>query len=325
MVGKISSPIILFLSFLLITSPSFGKEPDKSLNISFTMVQRTWLSKGDSDWNIADTDGSPNVLSELEYKHIDSTVIELYGEVGINSKHFLILEYGYGNIRNGKWIDSDYNRDNRQGLYSRSSGTAEDDNLWYLNIDYALRIFTRPDREKGSEPLGVHYKQDLFIDVLLGYQHWKEDIIMTNGFQEVPATGAFFGLKSTYIFEWDSIRIGARGGMPLSDRLSLKASLFVIPWTHYRGEGIWNLRTDFRQDPSFKHKANGGFGGGGDATLSYNPWRSLFIEMGYRYWRIESGDGTDTTYFSSGRVVTSPFNKATSQRHGVIFGINYVF
>lgn len=323
MVRRVDTLIILFIFFLLTASPSSGKEHDRSFktdDISLTLGQRTWLSKGDSDWNIADTDGSPNVLSELEYKHIDSTVIELYGEVCIHSKHFLILEYGFGSIRNGKFIDSDYDGDNRTGLSYRSSGSVEDDNLWYLNINYALRILRIPAKEKG---------QDSSVDLLLGYQHWREDIIMTNGRWEVyggaPYSAPISGLKSTYVFEWDSIKVGARGGLPVSSRFAMKASLFVIPWTQYRGEGIWNLRTDFRQDPSFKHKADGGFGGGGDATLSYNPWRNLFIEMGYRYWKIESGDGTDTTYFSSGRVVTAPFNKATIQRHGVLFGINYVF
>ncbi|MEE8185704.1 MAG: hypothetical protein V3T96_04855, partial [Thermodesulfobacteriota bacterium] len=207
---------------------------------------------------------------------------------------------------------------------SFSTGDADGNDwndLYYLNIEYSYRLLTGiiDDDSKTS-----------YIALLLGYQEWQEDISITSGFQEIcrlpctSGTGPIAGLNSRYTLNWKNILLGFKGAITIYKSLSLKGVAILIPYTEYRGEGIWNLRTDFRQDPSFEHRANGGYGLQLDASLIYRISKSFEVDLGYRYWHIKSGVGTDTTYFSSGAVVTTQFNEAVSKREGVFLGLNYM-
>ncbi|MFQ5901894.1 MAG: hypothetical protein ACE5IH_10105 [Thermodesulfobacteriota bacterium] len=284
--------------------------------MTFSIGNRTWISTGDDSFSIAGSGGSPNIISELEYKGLDSTVWEVYGELGERSEGFVLATFGYGGIRNGTYRDSDYNGNNKTSLFSLSTGDVDNDKLWYFSIDYAYRIFQRSYKRK---------RQKASIDLLVGYQHWEEDLTFTNGVQVVPSTGAFSGLNSTYLFTWDSLRVGARGILPIFHRFYLKGKALFIPWTEYEGKGVWNLRTDFRQNPSFKDEADSGFGVQLDAAIVYNIWHDLSVKVGYRYWWMESGSGTATTFLSNGTIVRQPFNEAVNKRHGTVIGVNYIF
>ncbi|HKZ46152.1 MAG TPA: hypothetical protein VJ202_02070, partial [Thermodesulfobacteriota bacterium] len=137
--------------------------------------------------------------------------------------------------------------------------------------------------------------------------------------------GPFAGLNSTYEFIWKNYKIGLEGGLPIINGFFFKGSAIFIPYNQYDGKGIWNLRTDFRQDPSFTHKASGGYGAEGEASLGFHIYNSLTAEIGYRYWYVKSGKGTDITFFSDGSVGITQFNEATSEREGFFLNVSYLF
>lgn len=291
---------------------------DSSYPVSLFIGTKVWMSTGDNEWNIAGTGtgGPPNILSELEYLGLDSMVNEVYGGIR-EGNGALTVRYGFGSMEDGIYRDSDYLTDDRQDLFSLSTGKAKGDDwnsLEYWSVDYSYRFLVN-DAGTG------------FLSFLAGYQHWHEEITFTDGYQDYwfgATLGPIAGLNSRYKFDWGLARIGLEGGLPLLRRFSLSGSTVFIPYVMYEGTGVWNLRTDWKQDPSFRHEADGGLGFQGEASLAYRH-ASLSLEVGYRYWYIESEDGTDTTFFSDGTASVVQFNKAVSEREGPFLNINYSF
>lgn len=279
--------------------------------------EKTWQSAGDNEWSIAGTKsgGPPNVLSELEFLSLDSTVYEIYGGIR-QGRGAITMGYGFGSMNGGIYRDSDYLRDDRQGIFSLSTGNADGD-LYYWNVDYTYRALTNEPEHKPNER---------YLDVLIGFQEWHEKVRMTKGVQEFGGTfGPFGGLNSTYEFIWKNYRIGLEGGLPIFNGFSLKGSAIFIPYNEYEGKGVWNLRTDFKQDPSFEHKASGGRGVQLEASVLYYVFPALTIDLGYRYWYIKSSKGDDITYASDGNAYITQFNEAVSERQGAFLDINYMF
>ena len=91
----------------------------------------------------------------------------------------------------GIYRDSDYLRDDRQGIFSLSTGNADGD-LYYWNVDYSYRVITNEPEQKFNES---------YLDVLIGFQEWHEKVRMTKGVQEFGGTlGPFGGLCHFLIF-----------------------------------------------------------------------------------------------------------------------------
>jgi hypothetical protein len=314
----VSVIVILLVSPVFADDRSYSYSNDTTPGISFFIGEKTWQSNGDNEWNIAQIGGSPNILSELEFLGLESTIAEIFG--GINyGPGSLTIRYGFGSMRGGIYRDSDYLLDDRQGIYSLSTGDADSsdwNDMYYLNIEYSYRLITDITGDNSN----IRY-----MNLLLGFQEWQEDVTITNGFQEIGGTlSPFAGLNSRYTFNWKSLLVGFEGATTIYKSLLLKGATILIPYTEYRGEGIWNLRSNFRQDPSFEHRANGGYGLQLDASLIYRISEVFEIDLGYRYWYMKSGVGTDTTYFSSGTVIETQFNEAVSKRAGVFLGLNYI-
>lgn len=246
-------------------------------------------------WNIAGPAGLPNVLSELDYENIESVV----GRVDLQAAGdtwSIDGEVTYGLIRNGQFTDDDFALNNRAGLFSQSTGSVDDHDLQgaALMLGYALT---------DSDALTVR--------LLLGGRIYRQRLRMNNGVQEVPALGGFADLNSTYTATWYGPALGfsVMRRFPTSNfGLSVDGTGMPL-W--YDGQGKWNLRSDFQQDPSFKHKARG-WGLTTDVKLSYflGPGE---IYVGARYLYFAAFDGNDTTFFSDGTQFTIPFNEAEAQ------------
>ena len=225
--------IILF-AVCLTAVPCFSDDKlhaysfEKADKVSLFIGESTWQSTGDNEWNIAGTrsGGPPNILSELEYLGVESTVVEIYGGIR-EGRGALTVAYGFGSMSGGIYRDSDYLRDNRQGIYSLSTGSADGNDwnaLYYWNIEYTYRLITNMPEERFNE---------LYLDLLIGYQKWREEITMTNGVQEVGGTlGPFSGLNSKYEFIWKSIRIGLEGGRRVLKDFSFRGRVFFFPFTY---------------------------------------------------------------------------------------------
>lgn len=295
----------------------YGYSYERPDTWSFFIGEKTWQSTGDNEFSIAGTKsgGPPNILSELEFLSLDSAVYEIYAGIR-EGRGALTLGYGFGSMSGGIYRDSDYLRDDRQSIFSLSTGNA-DGNLYYWNLDYSYRLLADESEEKFNTS---------YLDALIGFQEWHEKVKLTNGVQEFGGTlGPFGGLSSTYEFIWKSYRIGLEGGLPIYKGFGLKGAAIFIPYNEYEGKGVWNLRTDFKQDPSFEHKASKGRGAQFEASVVYHVFPALTIDLGYRYWYIKSGKGDDITYFSDGTASITQLNEAVSERQGAFLDINYIF
>ncbi len=246
-------------------------------------------------WNIAGASGVPNVLSELDYEDIESAV----GRVDLQAagkKWSFDGEVTYGLIRNGRYRDDDFALSNRSGLFSRSRGSVDDHDLQgaALMVGYAL-----------------HRTDSVTVRLLAGGRIYRQRLRMTDGNQEVPATGGFADLNSTYTATW----YGPAFGFSVNRRSPGSHFGVYVDGTGmplwYDGQGKWNLRSDFRQDPSFEHDARG-WGLTTNLKLSYflGPGE---IYLGARYLYFTAFDGDDTTFFSDGTQVTIPFNEVEAQ------------
>lgn len=300
-------------------------------NFSLLLGERTWFSNGISDHSNADSDGVPNVLSFLKWDDVDSTVVEFTGDALIFKRYILSADVGFGAISGGSLRAQSFLGDNKTFLFSESKSAADDDDLFYVNVDLGYRLV-------GCFPYSCSsFVQDkkpwVTIDLLIGYQHWRETYVATKGVQTKDPFGliGFLGPAPdqgkfiTDEFTWDSVRLGGRIGLSIGGKMSFRGRFMFVPWTHFELENISHQNTDvLKQDPSFKATARGGFGMLSDITLSYNVWRGLSIEGGFQYWDISSGDGTITARNLTGDT-KAPFNEANSTRWGAIIGINYRF
>ena len=307
--------LALGLVLVLMWAPAVVAQPEKDFSV--TLGVRPWITTGYNEWNFAANAGTPNVLSDLRWRGIDSLVTEIYGEVGW--KRLLLLgNLGWGEIDDGVLIDDDFLLNNRQGRFSHTRSTVKDDGLFYLNVDVGVRVLTwgQPLLGQKSSEKGTGG----YVDVVAGYQYWHEKYVafgLTGTSQRSPSVKVF-----TDDFRWNSVRLGLRTGIPLISGFNFKGTIVGLPWSWYDFEDVHHLRTDLRQDPSFSSESNDGWGIGLDGAFSYQIWRGLSIEAGYRYWRIDSGEGDKFTHALTG-TTKAKLNNTTFERYGPHFALEY--
>lgn len=295
--------------------------PDVSLTMGGRIVVTTGLTK----WSFAAADGSPNVLSELRWRGVDSVVAEVNAEL-IWNRLVLLGGFGGGAVVQGALIDEDFALDDRQGQTGRTRSDVKGDGLFYVNTDVGLRVLTWGDPQT---PASVGY-----VDVFLGYQYWREEYEAFGAtgfvpFQTPPPPSVPISEPSSVKvireeFAWQSLRVGGRARVPVYRGLAAKLSVVILPWSRSEVEDTHFRRDDLKRDPSFEARAQGGFGLQLDAALSYHVWRGLAAEAGYRYWRIDSGRG-DTVARGVAGTARSRLNAIIIERYGPYVGVTYRF
>ena len=318
--------LIMAISFSL---PALAEETTVVKQTDFHLIlgERTWISNGKSDFNIAGAGGVPNVLSELKWAHLHSTVVELSADAFWAKPRIIAkVDVGAGGIGGGQLTDSDYAGNNRTLLFSESVSSVDNNQLWYVNLDVGYRVWISDTEDMRGERRG-------FVDMFLGYQHWSEKyeaskfVQTQDPFGVIGGTGPFSnqGVGISETFKWDSLRLGGRGQVELLPKLSLRGKAIFIPYTHFTLEDIHHFRSDLAQNPSVKATTDGGWGTQLDIALAYNIWRAVSVEGGYQYWYAESGHGTANVFGSDGSTGQVILNKAHSTRNGVIVGLNVKF
>lgn len=248
----------------------------------------------DFEWSIAGniTGSAPNILSELTWSDISYLVLEagvVYQERRENSNfgHYAEIIGFYGDAYDGKNQDSDYIGDNRTLEFSRSNNSS--DTGYTEGIKLGLGMTYHLDRENSLWR----------ITGLGGYSYRESQYVMTNGFQTIPASGAFDGLDSTFTTLWRGPYFGAEvsgflGGP--KHYLRARAERHIVD---YDGTGNWNLRTDFVHPESFRHRADGtGTVLELEYRFAFRPRWSVGLKGQYETWEIDYG--LDQTYLSSG-------------------------
>lgn len=277
------------------------------------------------DWNIAsDLSGTstPNILSELTWDEL--AVFELSAKARhVQPASIWPLKGGImieGEITGGVAIsgenqDSDYNGNDRTLEFSRSNNDGSGGYSYGFSTSAGYQFNVAESVRRGSY---------LFITFtpFAGYAWDEQQYKMTDGNQTIPSTGSFAGLDSEYVTQWSGPFYGAEIGIEKNRHaLTLRGEYHDLD---YDAEAIWNLRTDFKQDPSFIHEGDGD-GIQISANYSYALDSKYEFTSDWTYTSRSIEDGLDILYFSNGNVSTQKLNEVNNESHAVRFGLNYMW
>jgi len=243
------------------------------------------------NWNIAsDLSGTatPNILSELTWDNLGIVQLDTGMAIEMNRIVFRV-NADYGWIVTGDNQDSDFNGDNRTLEFSRSNNDAGAGNVWDVSTAVGYR-------------LGDGY----FLTPLVGWAIHRQNLRIRDGFQTIPATGAFSGLDSRYDAQWTAPWLGFDAGMDM-DATRIKIN-FAYNFITYSAEADWNLRTDLAHPVSFRHDATGyGIDVGADVAQKLSDVWSL--DASFRYRKYKASNGTDTTFPATGGSSATRLNE----------------
>lgn len=285
----------------------------------------TGLRMNEFDYNIAsDIAGTqtPNILSELTWS--DIAVYEIKGQVRhiepasiafLRGSLLFDAEITGGLTIDGENQDSDYLGDNRTLEFSRSNNNSDSG----YAIGGALSVGYRFNVAQKVRP---HSRTFFTLAPLAGYGWDRQEYTLTDGFQTIPATGAFAGLDSTYTTNWYGPFVGIEAELERNRHLfTLRGEYHSL---EYQGEGVWNLRADFQQDPSFEHEADGdGIRIIGSYAFAMDSRYAFTLDAAHTQRTAE--DGIATTYFSNGNVGSIRFNEANDTSSAFRAGLRYAW
>ncbi len=280
----------------------FYQNPDKFLDLETSLdVGMRWDKL---QWNIADLDNNPNILSELTWDDVHSFSVATRGDLAVDKKYVFDWSGGYAWIYEGDNQDSDYAGNGRTLEFSRSNNSADIGHMLDLSAGGGVRVtLAGEDSHAVKDYLMV---DELSLDFLAGYAYNEQKYYMTNGNQTIPASGGFPGLKSHYYATWRSPWLG----LQVKGQRNRVRGFFrtEFHWADYYGKANWNLRSDFKHPKSYEHEGDGYgvvLGGGGSYLMTPN-W-SIDLTTKFQYWYVE--DGIDRTFFSNGTTLETGLNE----------------
>jgi len=286
------------------------KESKERAALTITVGERT----DNLDWNIAGNTGgsNPNVLSELKWKDLSIFQFKAAGNGTIKDVFFLRGAFDMGFIYAGENQDSDYACDDRRCEYSRSNNKADSGSVWDVTFG-------------GGFKNTVALKGGAFnVIPLIGYSQHNQNLKITDGYQTIPATGAFGGLNSSYKARWRGPWAGLDIGYSSEGRSFALTGTFEYHVVSYYAEADWNLRTDFAHPKSFEHTANG-TGYIAAIGADYRLKRNWGVYAGLDYLKFKTGHGTDRTYFSDGTIADTRLNEVNWRSHSFNAGFRRRF
>jgi len=293
---------LVFVSFLLCLPPSgYG---------AVTTTVSSGIALDTLEWTIGPSSSFP--ISELKFESTSWQTTFNAQWAHDTSPWFLEGTAGFGSVRSGSVVDSDYSLPHKQGIFSRSESDINGHNSLLFSLDGGYHIWTT-DRWVVSLISGFTWTQ-------VRYQ-------IQNGEQTIPPGGAnLAGLNSEYRARWYGSTIGFRWNTnlkPVPLFLFLEGRFW--PFIQYRGKGNWNLRSDFEQSPSFTHKDDNGYGGDVTATLRYPITNHWMVEGGWTGRFLRTSNGTDRTFFSNGTESTIPLLNVSQDTHWFRIGLQYLW
>ena len=288
-------------------------------DFDFSLRAGMGLRRDKFSWTIAgDTTGqNPDILSELIWE--DLTIYEIGTQAQILWMDKVRLEgsVDYGWIVDGRNEDLDYAGDNRTGLFSKSHAETSGDNTLdaSFNVGYEIPISV-------TEEWTDFLTNDLRVVALAGYSRREINLRDNQGVQDVPASGAFAGLNSTYQAVWKGPWIGFE---LKGERKKFSGfTRFEYHWAEYHAGADWNLRSDFQHPTSYTQDSDGtgytlGFGG----NLEFNEDWSLGLNIKYSNWKTDAG--VTRFHLINGTVPQQQFNGAEWRSLGGMVSSTYHF
>lgn len=269
-------------------------------------------------WNIAyDYSGTltPNIYSELTWDELAIYQVGVKSSLLLRNSRvsFPLLITGaanYGLIASGSNQDSDYNGDNRTLEFSRSNNDASGGGV----RDFSL----------GLGPQFTLGRDKLTLAPLFGYSYHEQNLIITDGFMSIPASGSFPGLDSSY----DAVWKGGWAGFDLrgSPGPSISwAGRIEYHFGEYRADADWNLRSELNHPVSYSHyadKANG-LVVRLKAEVAVTEKTFFVAEISHTEWQAD--DGVDTVYFADTSITRTRLNEVDWQSTGLVVGLRFIF
>ncbi len=291
-------------------SPAFPAFTYRRANVYFSAGYR----RDDLDWNIADSDGQPNILSELKWRDIEMATFTAGATLYSESDWLANLDITFGHIVSGKNQDSDYLGNNRTAEFSRSNNQADKGNILDISAHIG-RQFQYALHTQQSYPY-------FSIVPKAGMSYASQNLRMTNGYQTIPALGPFPGLNSSYETTWWGPWLGIETTLHPHAGFSLGLDL-EYHYAIYNATANWNLRTDFAHPKSFTHRARG-YGLVGEITGHWliNKQLSLDLSLRYQNWQADRR-GIDKTYLTNGSVLQTQINDVNWRSFGTTLGLSY--
>lgn len=238
--------------------------------------------------------GLPDVLSELDWQGMQLL------EVGVQLSDprpgwAWRVEASHARSYDGQVRDSDWAEPGRQQEFSRSQATTEGSTAGDVLVGVGYR-----------QPLGERLALVPAIGVEQHRLHWRmrhavQVISDPAAFPSIsmPPVGYRYDARSHYRANYRGPWLGLGLELSLLPRLSLSTDWRRSRYD-YRGAGDWALRSDFAHPESFRHDTQG-LGNHWQLALRHEGRQSrLGLHYGRHDWR--SRPGSDTTFFSNGRV-----------------------
>src|SRR5262245_1461460 len=320
-----SVALAALLALGLAPSLASAQTPPPPPDWTVPLTGRVWAAQGYSNWNFKSAGVDP--LTDIRWKGVDGIVGELGADV--TWKRFVwMLNVGGSKFGSGTLVVDDFGQSDHQARFSHTHSPVDNGHLVYVSNDIGYRVmqWMQPVFGAPTTPTAGGY-----LDVFIGYQFWREEytafglqgsLFLPNG-TTINQAEPLSTKVLTHEYTRHSIRLGARTQIPIWGGLSTKLFGAIVPYTHTDHEADQFLRTDIKQ-PSVSH-ANGGFGYQLEASLACGFWRGLSAEVGYRYWKFDSGSGEVETTSITGAVSRDKVNEMITERHGPYIGLSWRF
>ncbi|GKS58199.1 hypothetical protein YTPLAS18_17260 [Nitrospira sp.] len=275
------------------------------------------------------TVGNPS--SRLQYKDVGVNFIELKGRVNLLNRFFVRGTFGFADIGGGRLTDDDFVSGQGAAFYgtatpgaqriSRTFSDIKGDNSWYGVLEAGGRLVNFP-----------HHRGHL--DAFIGYRYYFQRHVATGVAQAECTSTAFCDPVGTISHvrddvisneqRWQSVELGLDVEYRLLRRLSVYGSGAFLPVNWLNNEDVHYLRTDLRQDPSFR-MSGWGIGANLEAGATVAILSQLFLDVGYRFWWNQVLDGQWENFPVGGGGVEVPLREFRSTRQGLTLALRYRF
>lgn len=297
---------LIFVGLALVSLPVANAYAEPQLELSISASHRL----DNLNWNIAGN--TVNVLSELTWKNLAISQLQVAGIFNLNEDWQLRGKLAYGVINSGTNQDSDFHGNNRSQEFSRTNNKAGG-NVRDADIGFgkSLQLF---------DQTGDTF---IYFTPLAGLSLHQQNLTMTEGVQTIPASGPFPGLASSYDTQWLGTWIGANTLIDMGRKLSLIANA-EYHWADYTAKANWNMRSDFAHPVSFRHTAKGQgiVLSAGAAYPFHHDWKINFT-MDYQKWNTDPG--YDWSYLADGTMGYTRLNAVNWNSTSYNLGISHQF
>lgn len=293
----------MLLVFILLKCVCIAQYREMKSTLSIGVKPFFAIHKNNIQYSISgNIDGtSPNILSDLSWKNVNSAVYG--GEITAGINHFSIEgRYSYGTTYGGDVSDIDYAEDNRNGVFSEQYLSSNIGTIKEIRIFPAYHFFRRSHISLLAYPAFQVTKQLLYLvnKVTKDHQDYIDDLQSSYQYNS-RVVGA--GLKM--FAGWDKFSLVTRVNA---------GKLF------YEASGNWNLRRDLEHPVSYSHKARGksiAF----EIENRYHLTKSIICFFEYSFLSQKSRKGVDKLFRQDKEPYETLLNETARSQYAFQVGI----